>query len=118
MTENPPEMRTKGIDMAFGGVYVLKDIDFEIYPGEVHGLIGENGAGKSTLIKILAGVHQPKAGEIALRDKVVHVPNPHAAVDMGIAMIHQEPQTFPDLDVAENIFIGRQPMTDGLSRVD
>jgi rhamnose transport system ATP-binding protein len=118
MTENSPEMRTKGIDMAFGSVYVLKDIDFEIYPGEVHGLIGENGAGKSTLIKILAGVHQPKAGEIILRDKVVQVPNPHAAVDMGIAMIHQEPQTFPDLDVAENIFIGRQPMTDGLHRVD
>ena len=118
MTENSSEMRTKGIDMAFGGVYVLKDIDFEIYPGEVHGLIGENGAGKPTLIKILAGVHQPKAGEIILRDEVVHVPNPHAAVDMGIAMIHQEPQTFPDLDVAENIFIGRQPMTDGLRRVD
>jgi rhamnose transport system ATP-binding protein len=118
MDKNSSEMRTKGIDMAFGGVYVLKDIDFEIYPGEVHGLIGENGAGKSTLIKILAGVHQPKAGEIILRDKVVQVPNPHAAVDMGIAMIHQEPQTFPDLDVAENIFIGRQPMTDGLRRVD
>lgn len=118
MDKNSSEMRTKGIDMAFGGVYVLKDIDFEIYPGEVHGLIGENGAGKSTLIKILAGVHQPKAGEIILREKVVQVPNPHAAVDMGIAMIHQEPQTFPDLDVAENIFIGRQPMTDGLRRVD
>ena len=118
MTENSSEMRTKGIDMAFGGVYVLKDIDFEIYPGEVHGLIGENGAGKSTLIKILAGVHQPKGGEIILRDEVVQVPNPHAAVDMGIAMIHQEPQTFPDLDVAENIFIGRQPMTDGLRRVN
>lgn len=104
--------------MSFGGVQVLKDVDFDIYPSEIHGLIGENGAGKSTLLKILAGVYQPKSGEILLRDKLVDIPNPHTATDMGIALIHQEPLTFPDLDVAENIFIGRQPMRSGLARVD
>jgi rhamnose transport system ATP-binding protein len=118
MTETSPILKTEQISMAFGGVYVLKDIDFPIYPGEVHGLIGENGAGKSTLVKILAGVHQPKSGRIILQDEVVEVPNPHAASDLGIALIHQEPLTFPDLDVAENIFIGRQPMTNKLPRVD
>jgi rhamnose transport system ATP-binding protein len=113
MTDTLPVLKTEGIDMAFGGVYVLKDIDFAIYPGEVHGLIGENGAGKSTLVKILAGVHQPKAGKITLHGNVVEIPNPHAATALGIALIHQEPLTFPDLDVAENIYIGRQPMSKG-----
>ncbi|KPK07929.1 MAG: D-ribose transporter ATP-binding protein [Anaerolineae bacterium SG8_19] len=118
MTDNLPVLTTHGIYMAFGGVNVLKDIDFEIYPGEIHGLVGENGAGKSTLLKNIAGVHVPKAGEIRLNGKVVQVPNPHAATDLQIALIHQEPLTFPDLDVAENIFIGRQPMSSGLSRLD
>ncbi len=104
--------------MAFGGVNVLKDIDFTIYPGEVHGLVGENGAGKSTLAKIIAGVHRPKAGTIELNGSEVEIPSPHAATEMGIALIHQEPLIFPELDVAENIFIGRQPMTKGLRRVD
>ena len=118
MIENAPIMQTKQLSMSFGGVQVLKDVDFDIYPGEIHGLIGENGAGKSTLLKILAGVYQPKSGEILLRDKPVDIPNPHTATDLGIALIHQEPLTFPDLDVAENIFIGRQPMRRGLPRVD
>lgn len=104
--------------MAFGGVYVLKEIDFAIRPGEIHGLIGENGAGKSTLLKIIAGIHQPKEGQIVLNDEVVQVPNPQAAINLGIALIHQEPLIFPDLDVAENIYIGRQPVKKGLNRVD
>ncbi|NOZ73275.1 MAG: sugar ABC transporter ATP-binding protein [Chloroflexi bacterium] len=116
--ENAPLLQTKHISMSFGGVQVLKDVDFDIYPGEVHGLIGENGAGKSTLLKILAGVHQPKSGEIVLNEQAVHIPNPHSATELGIALIHQEPLTFPDLDVAENIYIGRQPMHRGLPRVD
>lgn len=94
--------------MAFGGVDVLKNVDFEIREGEIHGLVGENGAGKSTLAKIIAGVHQPRAGTIELDGKPIHIPSPHAATDFGIALIYQEPLTFPDLDVAENIFVGRQ----------
>lgn len=118
MTANSPVLTTHGIYMAFGGINVLKDIDFEIYPGEVHGLVGENGAGKSTLLKNIAGVHVPKAGEIRLNGEVVHIPNPQVATELQISLIHQEPLTFPDLDVAENIFIGRQPMTGVLRHVD
>jgi rhamnose transport system ATP-binding protein len=118
MTDKTPVMQARKINMAFGGVQVLTDVDLSIYPGEVHGLIGENGAGKSTLVKILAGVHQPKSGEVLLNNKVVNIPDPHTATDMGIALIHQEPLTFPDLDVAENIFIGHQPKSGRLARID
>jgi rhamnose transport system ATP-binding protein len=113
-----PVLTAKGVYMAFGGVNVLKDIDFEIYPGEVHGLVGENGAGKSTLAKIIAGVHRPKSGTIEIEGKLTEIANPHAATALGIALIHQEPLTFPELDIAENIFIGRQPIAKGLPRVD
>jgi rhamnose transport system ATP-binding protein len=118
MTASTPVLTTHGIYMSFGGVNVLKDIDFEIYPGEVHALVGENGAGKSTLLKNIAGVHVPKGGEIRLNGEVVSIPNPQAASELQIALIHQEPLTFPDLDVAENIFIGRQPMHSGVRRLD
>src|SRR3990172_4295837 len=118
MTEKVEVLKTSGIYMAFGGVAVLKDITFTIYPGEVHGLVGENGAGKSTLAKIIAGVHLPKAGTIQLNGKTVEIPSPHAASDLGIALIHQEPLTFPELEIAENIFIGRQPTKKGLRQVD
>jgi len=104
--------------MAFGGVNVLKDVNFEIYPGEVHGLVGENGAGKSTLAKIIDGVYQPKEGKIELNGSAVEIPNPHIATQLGIALIHQEPLTFPELDVAENIFIGRQPKAKGGQWID
>ncbi len=110
MTEQTPILTTHNIHMAFAGVDVLKGISLSLYPGEVHGLVGENGAGKSTLAKIIAGVHQPTVGEIKYQGHTVQIPSPHAAADLGIALIHQEPLTFPDLDVAENIFAGRQPL--------
>lgn len=118
MTEQSPVLSARGIYMAFGGVDVLRNVDFDIRPGEVHGLVGENGAGKSTLAKIIAGVHQPRAGQIALNGGTVEIPNPHAAAALGIALIHQEPLTFPDLDVAENVFIGRQPMAGVVRHID
>jgi rhamnose transport system ATP-binding protein len=111
MTERAPILTTHNLHMAFAGVDVLKGISLTLYSGEVHGLVGENGAGKSTLAKIIAGVHQPTAGEIKYQGQDVHIPSPHVASDLGIALIHQEPLTFPDLDVAENIFAGRQPLT-------
>ncbi len=110
MTGQEPILITNNLHMAFAGVDVLKGVSLSLRPGEVHGLVGENGAGKSTLAKIIAGVHQPTAGEIQYQGQVVHIPSPHAAGNLGIALIHQEPLTFPDLDVAENIFAGRQPM--------
>lgn len=113
MTDTPPILNTHGLTMAFGGVEVLKDVNLALYPGEIHGLVGENGAGKSTLAKIIAGIHQPKRGTIELRGQPVVITDPRAAMALGIALIHQEPLTFPDLEVAENIFVGRQPTQAG-----
>jgi rhamnose transport system ATP-binding protein len=96
--------------MAFEGVNVLKGVSLDLRPGEVHALLGENGAGKSTLVKILAGVYRPRAGQILVEGQEAAIPTPHAAGALGIALIHQEPLTFPDLSVAENIFVGAEPM--------
>lgn len=101
-----PIIRTSGITKEFSGVQVLQKVDFDIYPGEVHALLGENGAGKSTLMKIVCGVYTPTAGEVYMNDQLVDISSPHMARDLGIALIHQEPLTFPDLDVTENIFMG------------
>ncbi|QGP91604.1 Ribose import ATP-binding protein RbsA [Neomoorella glycerini] len=106
MPEKVPVIRTLDISKSFSGINVLNKISFEVYPGEVHALIGENGAGKSTLVKIICGVYQPSAGEIYVDEKKVSVSSPIVARDLGIALIHQEPLSFPDLDIAENIFIG------------
>ncbi len=102
---------------AFGAVRALQDGSVALYPGEVHALVGENGAGKSTLVKILAGVHQPDSGSLFINgeDTVLH--GPAAARQAGIAVIYQEPTLFPDLSVAENMFIGRQPLRSG-RRID
>lgn len=116
--EQPALLATQGIYMAFGGVDVLRNIDFEIRPGSVHGLVGENGAGKTTLAKILAGVYRPKSGTILLGGKAVEIRSPSEAGAMGIALIHQEPLTFPELDVAENIYVGRLPTAKGVPFVD
>ncbi|MEY4914508.1 MAG: hypothetical protein RJA02_777 [Armatimonadota bacterium] len=104
------------ISMRFGPVEVLADISVELRAGEVHALLGENGAGKSTLAKILAGVYKPVSGKLALLGNEITLSGPRDAAAKGIALIHQEPLTFPDLSVAENIFIGRQPTKAG--RID
>src|SRR5688500_1101861 len=101
-----PIVTATGITKSFGGVAVLQDVSFDLAPGEVHTLMGENGAGKSTLMKILGGIHQPDAGAIIVDGKRVTISSPHAAQKLGIALIHQEPLNFPDLEVAENIAIG------------
>jgi rhamnose transport system ATP-binding protein len=106
MEVSEPILKTQGITKAFGGVVVLRDVDFNIYPGEIHGLIGENGAGKSTLVNILDGAISPTYGDIILEGKKIKITNPLIARKLGIALIHQEPQIFPDLDVTENIFAG------------
>ncbi len=106
MAESRPIVGAKGISKSFGGVFVLRDVDFDIYPGEVHALVGENGAGKSTLMKIISGVYQPTEGQLLLGGEPVRFKDPHQAREAGIALIHQEPLTFQDLNVAENLFIG------------
>jgi len=94
---------------AFGPVIALADGQIDIRSGEIHALVGENGAGKSTLVKILAGVHHPDAGEFTVAGKPVTFRAVADSKAAGISVIYQEPTLFPDLTVAENIFIGRQP---------
>jgi rhamnose transport system ATP-binding protein len=115
MSENILELRK--ISKSFSGVEVLHEISFALRPGEVHALLGENGAGKSTLVKIITGVHQPDKGEIFLNGEPVHFGDARDSRQAGIAAIYQELSLFPDLDVAENIFVGRQPVAAG-GRVD
>jgi ribose transport system ATP-binding protein len=107
MTQSLVEMR--GITMRFPGVTALDGVDFESRAGEVHAVVGENGAGKSTLMKILAGVYQPDRGEILLRGQPVRISSPHEAQLLGISIIYQELNLLPDLTVAENVFLGREP---------
>jgi rhamnose transport system ATP-binding protein len=102
-----PLIAARGISKSFAGVEVLRDVDLDLFRGEIHALLGENGAGKSTLAKILAGVHRPSRGTIALNGETVEIHSPIAAQKLGITLIHQEPISFPDLSVAENLVLGR-----------
>ncbi|MFL5804753.1 MAG: sugar ABC transporter ATP-binding protein [Roseiflexaceae bacterium] len=110
MSDKQPIFKVQHVSKSFGGVHALQDVHFEIFPGEVHALLGENGAGKSTLIKIMTGVYQPDAGELFLDGQPIHFANTRAAQEHGVAAIYQEPSLFPDLDIAENILVGRQPI--------
>ena len=98
-----------GITKQFPGVRALTDVDLEIFPGEVHAIMGENGAGKSTLMKIVAGVYQPDAGTITLDGEEVQFQHPRQAQERGITIIHQEFNLLPERTVAQNIFLGREP---------
>lgn len=104
-----PLLQLRGAAKTFGPVIALGDGEIEILSGEIHALVGENGAGKSTLVKILAGVHQRDAGEFFVEGQSVHFRNVADSKAVGISVIYQEPTLFPDLTVAENIFMGRQP---------
>ncbi|HDD0151754.1 TPA: sugar ABC transporter ATP-binding protein [Escherichia coli] len=101
-------LQMKHITKRFPGVLALNDVQFTLRRGEVHALLGENGAGKSTLMKILSGVYQPDEGEIIFEDKPVSFSDPLSAQNVGITIIHQEFNLFPELTVEENIFIGRE----------
>jgi len=102
---------------SFGPVRALVAGSVVLHPGEVHALLGENGAGKSTLVKILAGVHRPDSGRLELGGKPVSFAGPADSRAAGVSIIYQEPTLFPDLTVAENIFVGRQPRRRG-GRID
>lgn len=112
--QKTPYINATNISKSFNKVTVLQNIDFEIYPGEVHALVGENGAGKSTLVKVICGVHEPDTGHLEVDGKKVQIPDPNTARDLGIAFIHQEPLIFQDLDVTENIFVGHTRGSQGL----
>ncbi len=104
-----PVLAVRNVVKRFGGATALDGVDFELMPGEIHGLVGENGAGKSTLVKILNGVQRPDEGDMLLRGAPIRFRSPADAKAQGIGMIFQELTLMPALTVAENVFLGRQP---------
>src|SRR5687768_4629139 len=110
MTQTPV-LELSGISKAFGGVRALRDVDFALQAGEIHGLVGENGAGKSTMMKIIAGVHSEYEGRMRIDGRDVRFRSARDALAAGVGMVHQELSIVPDLSVAENVFLGAQPLT-------
>jgi len=112
-----PVLALHQVTKAFGAVQAVASGSIDLYAGEAHALVGENGAGKSTMVKMLAGVHRPDSGSLLIDGQPVTLHGPADAQRAGIAVIYQEPTLFPDLSVAENIFMGRQPLVAG-RRID
>ncbi len=106
-------LEMKGITIQFPGVKALDNVNFSLRAGEIHSLLGENGAGKSTLIKCLTGVNNMDAGKILLEGQEIRPSSPREAIELGISTVFQEVNLCPNLSVAENIFVGRQPMKRG-----
>jgi D-xylose transport system ATP-binding protein len=98
----------RGVSKHFGAVSALTDIELDVHAGEVVALVGDNGAGKSTLVKVLAGVHEPSTGTITFSGQQVTLPNPGAALDLGIATVFQDLALCENLDVVANIYLGRE----------
>jgi ribose transport system ATP-binding protein len=114
LSEHMPLIQLKGISKRFPGVIAVDDVDLDIYPGEVHVVAGENGAGKSTLMKLLSQVEHPTRGTVMLNGQPVHFAGPRHAQSLGIAMVYQEFALAPHLSVAQNMFLGQEPMRLGL----
>jgi ribose transport system ATP-binding protein len=107
-TVNTPVLETKDVSKNFSGVYALQNVDMQIFPGEVHAVIGENGAGKSTLMKIISGVYTDYEGDLFLKGEKIAFKNPKEATDSGISIIHQELNLIPYLSITENLFLGKE----------
>src|SRR5688572_12482954 len=108
-----PLLEMRGIGKRFPGVVALDNVSLEACSGEIVALMGENGAGKSTLMKILGGVHQPDVGEIRINGDAVTIHSVNESMRLGIGFIHQELNVLPNLDVAANVFLGREPRFGG-----
>jgi simple sugar transport system ATP-binding protein len=104
-----PRIELRGVRKRFGAVEALRGVDMALYPGEVLGLIGDNGAGKSTLMKIISGAHAPDEGQMLFDGEPVTLGSPRDARDRGIEMVYQDLSLCEDLDVASNIYLGREP---------
>jgi rhamnose transport system ATP-binding protein len=111
-----PVIQLRSISKRFGAVQALSNVDLDLFAGEVHALVGENGAGKSTLVKILAGVTHPDSGTVSIQGRAVNITGPARARELGVAVIHQHANLFPDLTIAENVFIADMPRRSG--RID
>ena len=108
MKANGQMISIEGVSRSFGGTQALKDVSFTIDKGEIHALVGENGAGKSTLMKIIAGVQTKDSGKIIIKGQEITYVNPLEARKMGVSMVFQELNLFPQLTVFENIFITKE----------
>ena len=104
-----PFIELRNITKRFAGVVALDNVNIDVFPGEVHALVGENGAGKSTLIKIMSGYHQPTSGECYVEGKRVEISNPNVAIQLQIGVVYQELSVVDSLSIAENVFFGRLP---------
>ena len=103
-----PLLSLKGINKSFGPVHVLKDVNFDIYPGQVTALVGDNGAGKSTLIKCIAGIYTPESGDFIFEGNNVTIDGPRAATALGIEIVYQDLALCDNLDIVHNMFLGRE----------
>lgn len=103
-----PLVQMRGIEKCFGAVRALAGVDLDLYPGEIHALLGENGAGKTTLMNVLYGLHQPDAGTVTIRDRTVAIRSPQDAIAAGIGMVHQHYKLVATLTVAENMVLGER----------
>src|SRR5450830_1441997 len=108
--DEPYLLEIVNVSKGFPGVVALSNVQLRLRPGTVLALMGENGAGKSTLMKIIAGIYQPDAGELRLRAERVEFQTPLQALQAGVAMIHQELNLMPHMTIAENIWLGREPL--------
>jgi simple sugar transport system ATP-binding protein len=106
----PPVIECRGLDKWYSGVHALRNVSLTLTRGECLGLVGDNGAGKSTLIKILSGVHRPDAGEVLVDGESADIRNPRTAMRLGIETIYQHNSMVPNMTIARNIFIGREPV--------
>ena len=108
-----PLLALRGVNKSFGPVHVLHDVDFNVYPGEVMSLVGDNGAGKSTLVKSVAGIHPIDSGEMVFEGEEVSISGPHDAASRGIEIVYQDLALCNNLDVVQNMFLGRELHTAG-----
>jgi D-xylose transport system ATP-binding protein len=114
MAETTPLLEMRGITKRFGAVRALNGVDFRVMPGEVVGLVGDNGAGKSTLVKVISGIHPADEGEYLWDGQGQHVTTPQDATGLGIATVYQDLALCDNLDVVENLFLGREALAGGL----
>jgi D-xylose transport system ATP-binding protein len=103
-----PVLELRGINKSFGPVHVLHDIDFDVHPGQVTALVGDNGAGKSTLVKCIAGIHPTDSGQVLFNGEEVHIHGPRDAAHLGIEVVYQDLALCDNLDIVQNMFLGRE----------
>jgi D-xylose transport system ATP-binding protein len=117
MSSETPVLALEGVSKSFGAVQALQDVDFEVRSGEVVALVGDNGAGKSTLVKAIAGINPPDSGTILFEGEPVNIREANDAVNLGIATVYQDLALCDNLDVVENLFLGREERASGASGV-